>query len=89
MLMSLVTSAFFNNFPVGGDGLVAWNYGLDRVRFPATVWLEDAIRLRSSLLSVEDKPAGWLLRNAVTVEARERERPAMVAEFLVMLSESA
>lgn len=88
MLTALITPAFFNNYPIGGDGLVSWNYGTDRVRYPATVYLEDEIRLRVTLVSVEHKPAGWLLRNAVVMELKESERPAMVGDFLVMMTET-
>lgn len=88
MLTSLITPAFFNNYPIGGERIVSWNYGTDRVRFPATVYLEDEIRLRVTLVSVEEKPAGWLLRNAVVMELRDSERPAMVGDFLVMMTEA-
>lgn len=86
MLLSLVTSAFFNNYPVGAPGMVAWNYGVDRVRFPATVYLENEIRMRVTLEEVTEKPAGWLLRNRVTVEMACSDRPAMTGDFLVMLT---
>lgn len=86
MLMSLVTSAFFSNYPIGGDGLVAWNYGVDALRFPATVYLEDRFRMRVTLEEVTDKTAGWLLRNQVTIDLEGTDRPAMSAHFLVMLS---
>lgn len=88
MLLSLATSAFFNNYPIGAEGLVAWNYGVDSVRFPTTVYLEDDIRLRVTLRSVDDRPQGWLLRNAVTMDMRGSDRPAMVGEFLVMMTEA-
>lgn len=86
MLLSLVTSAFFNNYPVGAPGMVAWNYGVDRVRFPATAYLENEIRMRVTLEEVTEKPAGWLLRNRVTVEMAGSDRPAMTGDFLVMLT---
>ena len=66
--------------------MVAWNYGVDRVRFPATVYLENEIRMRVTLEEVTEKPAGWLLRNRVTVEMAGSERPAMTGDFLVMLT---
>lgn len=86
MLLSLMTSAFFNNFPIGGNEVVAWNYGLDRVRFPATVYLEHHIRMRAVLKRVDRKDSGLLTTNHVVMEIREQERPAMSAEFLVMLT---
>ena len=86
MLLSLMTSAFFNNFPLGGKDVAAWNYGLDRVRFPATVYLEHHIRMRAVLTHVDRKDSGLLTTNQVVMEIREQERPAMLAQFLVMLT---
>jgi acyl dehydratase len=87
MLLSLVTSAFFNNYPIGGENVIAWNYGLDRVRFPATTYLEDRIRLCVSLNEAVQKDSGLLTTNHVVVEIEDKERPAMVADFLVMLTD--
>lgn len=86
MLVALVQAAFFNNFPFWAPGVVAFNYGFDRLRFPSTVYLEDELRLRASLLTVESKPAGVLCRSQVTMDVKERDRPAMAGEFLVMMA---
>lgn len=87
MLLSLVTSAFFNNYPIGGENVIAWNYGLDRVRFPATTYLEDHLRLCVSLSDAIEKDSGLLTTNRVVAEIYGKERPAMVADFLVMLTD--
>lgn len=87
MLLSLVTSAFFNNYPIGGENVIAWNYGLDRVRFPATTYLEDHLRLCVSLSDAIEKDSGLLTTNRVVAEIYGMERPAMVADFLVMLTD--
>ncbi len=86
MLLSLVTSAFFNNYPIGGEDVIAWNYGLDRVRFPATTYLEDRIRMVASLTDATKKDAGLLTKNHVVVEIEGQDRPAMSADFLIMLT---
>ena len=44
--------------------------------------------MRVRLDSVMEKSTGWLLHNAVTLEMRDSERPAMVGRFLVMLTSS-
>jgi len=85
MLMSLCTSAFFNNFPFGGDGVVAYNYGIDRLRFPATVYLENRIRLRATLTSATERSGGHLMNVAVVMEMENSDRPAMTADWLVFL----
>ncbi|MFM8390756.1 MAG: dehydratase, partial [Actinomycetota bacterium] len=71
---------------IGGDGLIAWNYGLDKVRFPATVYLENRIRLRTTLEAAEGRGEGWLLRNLVTIDIEGSTRPAMVGGWLVMFT---
>ncbi len=87
MLLLLVTSAFFNNFPISGENVIAWNYRLDRVRLPAITYLEDHIRLCVSLSDVIEKDSGLLTTNRVGAEIYGMERPAMVADFLVMLTD--
>jgi acyl dehydratase len=89
MLLSLVTSAFFNNYPIGSENVIAWNYGLDCVRFPATTYLEDRIRLCVSLNEAVEKDSGLLTTNHLVVEIEGKERPAMVADFLIMLTDLA
>ena len=86
MLLSLISPGFFNNYQIGGDRLVAWNYGVESVRFPATVYLENEFRMRVRLESVQEKASGWLVRNEVTLEMKDSERPAMVGVFLVMFT---
>ena len=84
MLVSLVQAAFFNNYPFWSAGWVSYNYGFDRVRFPHTVYLEDELRLRATLLEATRRPSGILVRNAITIDVRGVERPALSAEFLVL-----
>lgn len=86
MLLSLITAGFFNNYPIGSEKLIAWNYGIDELRFPATVYLENRFRMKVTLESILKKQIGWLLSNNVTIELEHSERPAMVAKFLVMLT---
>lgn len=66
----------------------AFNYGLDRVRFIAPVRAGSRIRLRSTLMSVEDcGPGQYLMKAYNEVEIEGEERPALIAETLVMLYE--
>jgi acyl dehydratase len=66
----------------------AFNYGFDKVRFLAPVRSGARIRLRTVLLSMEDKgPAQYLMKAANTVEIEGEEKPALTAESLVMLYE--
>ena len=62
------------------------NYGFNRVRFTAPVEVDSLIRARFELRDAIEKGTGrWLLTYGVTVEKREGDRPALLAEWLSML----
>jgi acyl dehydratase len=66
----------------------AFNYGFDKVRFLAPVRAGARIRLRITLLSMEDKgPGQYLMKAANIVEIEGEKKPALTAETLVMLYE--
>ncbi|MGX9571893.1 MaoC family dehydratase [Mesorhizobium sp. f-mel] len=65
-----------------------FNYGFDKVRFLAPVRAGVRIRLRITLLSMEDKgPGQYLMKAANIVEIEGEQKPALTAETLVMLYE--
>lgn len=65
---------------------VAINYGLDRLRFLAPVKAGARVRLRSTLVSLEERePGQHLMKSASTMEIEGEERPAFVAETLLLL----
>ena len=62
------------------------NYGSDRVRFLTPVKAGDRIRVRVTLVSVEPKgPGRTLVKTENTVEIDGEDRPALVADTLVLL----
>ena len=64
---------------------MAFNYGVNRVRFPNPVKVGSEIRLRSKILDVVEKSPGRILVTAeATVEIRGEDKPALVAETLTM-----
>lgn len=66
----------------------AFNYGLDRVRFIAPVRAGARLRMRVKLLSMELKgPRQHLMKAQNTMEIEGEEKPALIAETLVMLYE--
>ena len=66
----------------------AFNYGLDSVRFLAPVKAGQRIRLRTTLVSMEQKgPGQYLLKASNTVEVEDGDKPALIAETLVMCYE--
>ncbi|NGN39504.1 MaoC family dehydratase [Mesorhizobium sp. CGMCC 1.15528] len=66
----------------------AFNYGLDRVRFVAPVRAGTRVRLRSTLVSLEDRgPGQYLMKASNVIEIEGDERPALIADTLIMLYE--
>ncbi len=61
------------------------NYGTDKVRFLAPVPVDSQIRARVTLGDVtERRPGQYLIKRLVTVEIKESDRPALVAETLTL-----
>jgi len=66
----------------------AFNYGIDHVRFIAPVRSGKRVRLRTSLVSMDDKgPGRYLLKASSRMEIEGEDEPALLAETLVMLYE--
>ena len=64
---------------------MAFNYGLDRVRFLTPVNVGSKVRTKAILLSVDDKGDGiYLVKNELTMEIEGQEKPAYIAESLTM-----
>lgn len=61
------------------------NYGFDKLRFMAPVKTGKRVRARAKLLDAsEKKPGQWLLKFEYTIEIEGEEKPALVAEWLLM-----
>jgi hypothetical protein len=58
---------------------VAWNYGLDRVRFISPVRAGQKIRVRGTVGAVKPKGSGFLILSQCAVEVEGQERPGMIA----------
>ncbi len=62
-----------------------FNYGLDRLRFITPVKSGSEVRAHSKLVDVSEKGPGQLLiKTEVTIEIKDEEKPALVAETLTM-----
>lgn len=62
------------------------NYGLDKVRFVAAVTAGSRLRARQTLNSVERHGEGrYMLRNTVTIEIKDSDKPACIAESLSLI----
>lgn len=61
------------------------NYGLNKLRFLAPVPSGSEIRSRVKILDVVSKGAGrYLLTSEITVEIKDGDKPALVAESLML-----
>lgn len=61
------------------------NYGVNKVRFPTPVVVGSRIRCRVAVAGVTDVPAGKQLTLRHTVEIDGQDKPACVAETVVLL----
>ncbi len=67
------------------DGATAVNYGLDRVRFPAPLPVGAKWRGGVEIAEVSEVPGGLQVKAQATVEMRDAEKPALVADCLIRL----
>jgi acyl dehydratase len=61
------------------------NYGVNKVRFPNPVRVGSRIRAHVTIGGVTDVPAGKQLTVRYTIEVEGQEKPACVAETVVLL----
>jgi acyl dehydratase len=61
------------------------NYGINKLRFPTAVRVGSRLRLRSTLLAVEEVPGGLQLVESGTFELDGEPKPGCVAELLMRL----
>lgn len=67
------------------DATSRLNYGLDRVRFPASAPVDSVVRGYTTLKSVESTRAGIQLKFQVRVEADGQAKPVCIAEFISLI----
>ena len=61
------------------------NYGFDKLRFMAPVKVGKRVRAVATLLdATEKKPGQWLMKYQFTVEIENEDKPALIAEWLLM-----
>ncbi|WP_448808481.1 MaoC/PaaZ C-terminal domain-containing protein [Agromyces bauzanensis] len=86
LLLSLVTGLSNQCYTV--RAAERWtNHGLDRVRFTSPVTPADAVRLALTLNSLEETTTGFRLVLGCVLERKGSDRPAMVADWIVLITE--
>jgi len=86
LALSLLSAMFQQAIGRIAGSSVAMNYGFESVRFISPVRTGRRIRGRFALKDcVERKPGQWRLTLDTVVEIEREERPALVAEWLVVV----
>jgi acyl dehydratase len=67
------------------DAKMGVNYGLDRVRFPAPLPVGAQWRGGAEIVEVTEVPGGFQVKTKITVEVKDQEKPACVAETLARI----
>jgi acyl dehydratase len=65
------------------DAVMGVNYGLDRVRFPAPLPVGAHWRGGMEIIEVTEVPGGLQIKSRITIEVKDSEKPACVADSLV------
>jgi len=64
------------------DAGTSVNYGMDRLRFPAPLRVGAQFRGAAEVVEVTDIKGGMQVKVTLTLEVRDQERPALVADCL-------
>lgn len=84
--LSMLTFLMNETIPRPDDQAFALNYGFDRVRLTNPVLVGSEIRALFFLKAVERRDANTTLNTlAVTVEIKGQQKPALVADWLVLM----
>jgi len=85
LTLSLTTPMLMETMVAPDRLVMAVNYGTDKLRFIEPVKVGKRIRARTRLVDVTERgPGRWLLKNEVTVEIEDEERPALIVEALTL-----
>ncbi len=86
LTLSLLSRFGETGLPAIPGAKMGMNYGLDKVRFLSPVPCGAKVRGRFTLSSAQEKnPGQILLSYSVTAEIEGGEKPAMVAEWLMLI----
>ncbi len=83
--LSLLTDLAGKNGIHLDDTTFVVNYGINKLRFLSPVKVNDQVRARVTLNEFEEKrPGQYLITMGVVIEIENQEKPALIAEWLVM-----
>ncbi|WP_175884261.1 MaoC family dehydratase [Burkholderia sp. BCC0044] len=87
LTLSLLAALAIEIGAIPHDAAAGLNYGLDKVRFMTPVRAGKRVRSRMTLASVEKREGGRrvILKTVSELEIEGEDKPALIAESLVML----
>ncbi|MGF6659836.1 acyl dehydratase [Paraburkholderia atlantica] len=85
LTLSLLAALAIEIGVIPKDAAAGLNYGLDKVRFMTPVKAGARVRSRVTLISVEKKGGGLIVKTMNELQIDGEEKPALVAEALAML----
>jgi len=86
LTLSLLSTLRPSDWPVLENAEMVINYGLDKLRFLKPVKPEQRVRVHTKILAVRQKrPGQYLVKSEKTMEIEGEEKPAFVAQMLVLL----
>ncbi|NUY34991.1 MaoC family dehydratase [Paraburkholderia sp. JPY303] len=85
LTLSLLAALAIEIGVIPKDAAAGLNYGLDKVRFMTPVKAGARVRSRMTLISVEKKGGGLIVKTMNELQIDGEEKPALVAEALAML----
>ncbi len=86
LTLSLLSTLRPSDWPVLEDEEMIFNYGLDKLRFLQPVKAEQRVRVHTKILAVRQKrPGQYLIKSEKTMEIEGEEKPAFVAQMLVLI----
>lgn len=84
LTLSMLSHLAYDALPEIEGTRASVNYGFDRIRFVAPVLAGARIRAHFKLTGVQPRGDGLQLRLEVTVDIEGKQRPALLAEWLVL-----
>lgn len=87
LLLGLVPRLQRDIFEVHRRG-IGLNYGSDRVRYTASVPVGSRVRLRQEVRAAERVGAATRLVTACVIEVEDGERPAVIADFILLMRDA-
>ena len=84
--LSLLSALQPSDWPVLENAEMVFNYGLDKLRFLLPVKAGSRVRVHTKILAVREKrPGEYLITSEKTMEVEGEEKPALVAQVLVLI----